>query len=56
MEFYATNAIKTPKNEVSIPNGMEFYILFPYPNKIVVCVSIPNGMKFYAGAFLSERG
>ena len=50
----ATKALYIRKTEVSIPNGMEFYIKFKYLWS-KWSVSIPNGMEFYENEMI-ERG
>ena len=49
MEFYFLRfrAHTIAKGLVSIPNGMEFYLVFRLKEQRFVFVSIPNGMEFY---------
>ena len=48
MEFYSClRRRKSYLQEVSIPNGIEFYIRLPLMKMMPIGVSIPNGMEFY---------
>ena len=41
------NYLRMIKLDVSIPNGMEFYIKYLIVIPVICRVSIPNGMEFY---------
>ena len=57
MEFYIVLApIKMFFIEVSIPNGMEFYMDEFTKCEALTFVSIPNGMEFYRAWSLGRYG